>query len=59
MHAGSYASLVGSRLVARVAGAKRGGGGGRENPPPLFPFLPLPSPLPLSTPATQANVYRK
>ena len=24
------------------------------NPPPLFPFLPIPYPLPLSTPATQA-----
>ena len=26
------------------------------NPPPLFPFLPIPYPLPLSTPATQANI---
>ena len=26
------------------------------NPPPLFPFLPIPYPLPLSTPATQATV---
>ena len=25
------------------------------NPPPLFPFLPIPYPLPLSTPATQAK----
>ena len=25
------------------------------NPPPLFPFLPIPYPLPLSTPATQAR----
>ena len=24
------------------------------DPPPLFPFLPIPYPLPLSTPATQA-----
>ena len=33
----------------------RGGGGRRgTNPPPLFPFLPIPYPLPLSTPATQA-----
>ena len=51
-----------------MAGAKRGGAGGREkgkkegrsppplpNPPPLFPFLPIPCPLPLSTPATQAS----
>ena len=25
------------------------------NPPPLFPFLPIPYTLPLSTPATQAK----
>ena len=25
------------------------------NPPLLFPFLPIPYPLPLSTPATQAS----
>ena len=25
------------------------------NPPPLFPFLPIPYPLPISTPATQAT----
>ena len=47
--------------VACVAGAKRGGGrgerGGKKgNPPLLFPFLPIPYPLPLSTPATQAMV---
>ena len=44
-------------VIACVAGAKRGGGGGREkgNPPPLFPFLPILYPLPLSTPATQAK----
>ena len=28
------------------------------NPPPLFPFLPIPYPLPLSTPATQTIEYR-
>ena len=35
------------KLLACVAGAKRGGEGGREkgNPPPLFPFLPTPYPL--------------
>ena len=27
------------------------------NPPPLFPFLPIPYPLPLSTPATEANFW--
>ena len=27
------------------------------NPPPLFPFLPISYPLPLSTPATQAIFY--
>ena len=27
-----------------------------RNPPPLFPFLPIPYPLPLSTPATQAKL---
>ena len=27
------------------------------NPPPLFPFLPILYPLPLSTPATQANLF--
>ena len=27
------------------------------NPPPLSPFLPIPYPLPLSTPATQANEF--
>ena len=26
-------------------------------PPALFPFLPIPYPLPLSTPATQANFH--
>ena len=26
------------------------------NPPPLFPFLPIPYPLPLKTPATQATI---
>ena len=26
-----------------------------DGPPPLFPFLPIPYPLPLSTPATQAR----
>ena len=26
------------------------------HPPPLFPFLPIPYPLPRSTPAAQANV---
>ena len=50
--------------VACVAGAKRGGGGEREKgkregrapqSPLLFPFLPIPHPLPLSTPATQAS----
>ena len=59
-----------STFLACVAGAKRGGGGGREigkregrsppplpNPPPLFPFLPIPYPLPLSTPATQATTF--
>ena len=29
----------------------------QSNPPPLFPFLPIPYPLPLSTPATQATLY--
>ena len=28
------------------------------NPPSLFPFLPIPYPLPLSTPATQARIIR-
>ena len=31
----------------------------RGNPPPLFPFLPIPYPLPLSTPATQAILSQK
>ena len=41
--------LTDKKPLACVAGAKRGGGGGRDpppNPPPLFPFLPIPYPLP-------------
>ena len=60
-----------NKLIACVAGAKRGGGGGGEKlsptpfeacyapPPPLFPFLPIPYPFRrlLRTQATSSNFY--
>ena len=56
-------TALGSLRGRRKKGRGRGEGKrekGREpplpNPSPLFPVLPIPYPIPLSTPATQASV---